>query len=356
MNTIMNPKVSIVEETVYTVPIDELAKMLLDEDDYLKFKNNKTSGDEELQEYIKKTLTYNLDKLYVKVHINNAHTEISNALQRASTTEQLSYGLNVEYEDIISDDENMNKMELLKNIHLLPLRNGLTEVDCNTVELSINIKNDTQNVLAVLARDMHPRASKINEPLFYNNTALIYLDIGKRLSVHNIRITKGDTKDDTRYLTATNGSTFPPEREMGSKTPNSVEMLHEITFNVNAVSRMERPRTITTRIFIGGCDNLIERLRTILQVVEDDNIRYIERYNEEYILKIEETNSIAKGLERIYVTLNPEVQYIATDVSYHTKLMTLHIKGNNTKTYLIRTINTIITIYENIRKQFIAFQ
>ena len=143
---------------------------------------------------------------------------------------------------------------------------------------------------------------------------------------------------------------------MGSKTPNSVEMLHEITFNVNAVSRMERPRTITTRIFIGGCDNLIERLRTILQVVEDDNIRYIERYNEEYILKIEETNSIAKGLERIYVTLNPEVQYIATDVSYHTKLMTLHIKGNNTKTYLIRTINTIITIYENIRKQFIAFQ
>ena len=187
MNTIMNPKVSIVEETVYTVPIDELAKMLLDEDDYLKFKNNKTSGDEELQEYIKKTLTYNLDKLYVKVHINNAHTEISNALQRASTTEQLSYGLNVEYEDIISDDENMNKMELLKNIHLLPLRNGLTEVDCNTVELSINIKNDTQNVLAVLARDMHPRASKINEPLFYNNTALIYLDIGKRLSVHNIR-------------------------------------------------------------------------------------------------------------------------------------------------------------------------
>ena len=350
------PKVSIVQEDRFVVSTDWLAKNLLSEDDYSTYKSGKFQNDTELQEYIKKYLTFNLDKLSVVIHVDNANSEITNALQRASTTEQNGYGLDVEYKDVTTNDENMNIVELIKNIHLLPLRNGITKEESDTIELSINIKNTTNNVLAVSAGDMTIKGYKVKDHLFYNSTTLVYLNIGKSLTVNNIRIKEGNTEEDTRYLTATNGSIFPLDRKKDSKTPHSKHLKHELTFKVNAVSKTEKSRDVTKRILMGGCDNLIERLQVILQIVNEDNVLYTQKYDDAYILKIEETNSIAKMLERICFNLYPDVEYITAEIIYDTKIMTLHIKGSDARNMLLTTIVTAIKIYENIKQQFKAYQ
>lgn len=350
------PKVSIVQEKRFTAPTDWLAKTVLNEDDYIAYKNGKYENDLELRKYVKKYLTFNLDKLSVTIHVDNANNEVTNALQRASTTEQNGYGLDVEYGDVSTNDENMNITELIKNIQLLPLRNGISQEEIDAIDLSINIKNTTNNVLAISAGDMIIKSYKIKEHLFYNSTTLIYLNIGKSLTVNNIRIKEGNVEEDTRYLTATNGAIFPLDLKKDSKTPHSRYMKHEITFKVNAISKNEKSRDVTKRILIGGCDDLIKRLQIILQIVNEDDVLYTQKFDDAYILKVEETNSIAKLLERICFNIYPEVEYITAEIIYDTKIMTLHIKGSDARNMLLTTIVTAIKIYENIKQQFITYQ
>ena len=345
------PKISIQREERISAPVDFLAKSLLDPDDYESFKKPGTK-DEELQSHIKRYLTYNLDKLTVLLHIENAAPEIANALQRAATTEQDGYGLDVEYTDIHTNDESMNKVELMENIHILPLRNGINEEEMNAIELSLNIKNTTNHVLAVLAGDISVKGYKLKDHLFYNNTPLIYLNVGKSVNVNNIMIKRGNTADHTRYLTAVNGSIWPLDRKAGAKTPNSTPMKHEIRFTVNAISKEESSKKVINRIMTGGCENLIERLKVLLQIVHEDNLLYLQKYDNLYVLKIEETNGIAKLLERVCYTLFPEVEYITAEVIYDTKIMTLQIKGSDAKNMLLKTIMRSVEIFENIQKQF----
>ena len=54
--------------------------------------------------------------------------------------------------------------------------------------------------------------------------------------------------------------------------------------------------------------------------------------------------------EYVYI-LFPDVEYITAELIYHTKIVTIHIKGINARTQLLATIKDCIRIYKKILGQ-----
>ena len=122
---------------------------------------------------------------------------------------------------------------------------------------------------------------------------------------------------------------------------------YEIKFNVNVVGKNDK--NIAKNIIRTGCINLIRRLRMLLSNYK--NPKYITVFNDEYIFKIEEHNSIGKMLERVYFILYPDVKYITAELIYHTKILTIHIKDNNIENRLKDVLNECIKFYSKIQEQ-----
>lgn len=343
-----NPKISNISEKEIKIPEDYNAKVSLTEEEYKEYKSGNIKN-EELSDFIERYIKIqDLITLNIRFEITNSPPEVTNALQKACTCEQDHYAFNVEYTDIHTNDPNLNKTELLNNIIFIPLNYDIVDDNYDSINFYINIKNNTNAPLPILSKDMNITGYKISKPLFYTSFELVYLDIGKTLKVDNIKVVRGNTRDHTKFLVATNGAIWPLDRKKGDLTINSTPLKHEVTFNISCVSP---GKGYTKKIIKSACENLIERLTYILDIVSTDNPMYIEFYEKIYVLKIKETNGIAKLIERIYYTLYPNVEYITAELIYHTKNVTVHIKGSNIKDQLMNTLKECIRIYSNIKKE-----
>jgi hypothetical protein len=241
----------------------------------------------------------------------------------------------------------MNQKELCDNINLLPIRFNIPKDEINSIELFIDITNNTDDVLTVQAGDMKTKGYKLQSQLFFPSTVLIYLNPGKRLSVNNIRVVKGNTETHAKFLIAPQSAIWPLDRKPDDTTINSNHIKHEITFMVNVVSKSEKD--IAKTIINNGCSNLIARLRFILDIVDRDDSLFVEKYREKYIVRVEETNCIGKLIERIGITIYPKIQYIGAELLYHTKICTITITGSDSRKMLLNIIKTGIKLYESLQ-------
>ena len=112
-----------------------------------------------------------------------------------------------------------------------------------------------------------------------------------------------------------------------------------------------RLQKYVNNIIKGGCSNLSKRLYTLLDIVESDNVIYVEKYTDAYKVRIEETNGLGKLLEQVCVMIYPKVPYITAELIYHTKILTIHITGKDSREMLLNTIKKCILIYKHIQTQ-----
>lgn len=344
-------QISSVTESFDKVDISTLAKDLFDSEDYANYKKGESHYNDYIRETLKKVLAINdLNKVHVEVILNNCPPEVANALQRASTSEQDYYAFEVHYDNIQTTDKDMNKTELLDNITFIPLRYGISETEFRNAEFFLDIRNDGHMVRPILTGDLKVKGYNFNKHLFHPTMELIYLNPGCRLIVKNITISKNNTEEHTKYLTATNGCTWPLDRPKDAKTSNFTAMKHRVSFNVQTV--LPEDKDTGVKILTGGCHNIISRLQHLMELITgEDSTLYFKEFKDHSELDVIETNTIAKLIERVCHTLYPKVSYISAEISYHTKLITIHIYGTDSKNILINTIKESIKIYGDILNQ-----
>ena len=343
------PKITNISEIRKPLEAKDFAKDVLSDDEYREFKTGHYTNPA-TKEFVDKYLTFPLDKMEIRFEMHKSPTEITNALQKACTTEQEGYALQCQHIDLDTNDENMNQELLILNIEILPLRYGLSIEEIDTIGLSLNIKNTGDQIMTVNAGDLqHHKGYKLKQPLVFPSTALTYLNIGKSLRIKEIKISRGYTSEHTKYLTAVNGAIWPLDIPKGYSTRTYTPTKYEVTFNLNCVGK--HTENVAKNIIRTGCGYLISRLRNLLSIVSTDNILYVEKHSNEYIVKVEENNSIAKLLERVCIILFPEVEYMTAEIIYHTKIVTIHLKGSDARKILLDTINQCIKIYTNIQGQ-----
>lgn len=341
--------VSITEKPT-TIDVSGVAKELFTSKEYEEYKGGGTAS-HHVKETAKKVLSVgHMKKVHTELIIDKIAPELANALQRASVGEQDSYGLSLKFDDIETDDKDMNRTELLDNINLIPLRYGITDKEFHNVELSLDIRNDSDHIKPVLAGDLKISGQHLTNPLFQPTIELIYLRPGCRLIIKNITMVRGNIEDHAKFLTATNGSTWPLDRPADAKTSNMTPMKHSISFVVNNVLRDDRD--VGRKVLIGGCLNLLDRLSSILEVITgDDSTQYLDEFKDHCKLELNETNSIAKMFERTCYTLYPDVEYVSGEICYHTRSITMVVYGSDAKNIMIKTFRECIKFYEDLLDQ-----
>ncbi len=299
----------------------------------------------------------NLCRVEVKFEVKNAVCEISNALLRVMTCEHDGYSFDISYEDILTDDVKINKIELISNIKMIPVKFNMTDDEISKTSLSCNIKNDTNVPRAVTFGDL-------NSNISYKAIELIFLSPGCFIKLKNINIIRGsgleynDEKETARYFQACAGSIFPLDRlpsnrrnfSFGDDTVNVSPQHHEIRFEINAVLK-----TQTNILNIMGkmaCTNIIQRLNLLLNVVTKKDISYFTEYDNKSVLFINETNTIAKLFDRVCINMYPDIVGVFTEVRFPASMMEIVVVATDSQKIMVAVINKCIDIYVNLMKQF----
>lgn len=340
-----------ITERDLTVDVLPLAEEIFTHEEYEAYKKGSSNVDSYIKETAKKVLSINeLKGVYVEAIINGAPPEVINALQRATTAEQDHYAFDVRFEDVETSDRNMNIRELIDNITFIPLRYGVTDTEFSNAEFSIDINNDGFDVIPVMTGDLKVKGFNLTKPLFHPTIELIYLNPKSHLVIKNIRIVKGNTEEHTKFLTASNGVIWPLDRAEGAKTSRSIPMKHRLSFRLNVVSKDDK--TAGRRALIGGCQNLLFRLHSLIDMIEgEDSAMYFQEFSNHSVLEVIETNSIVAMFDRVCYTLHPKIGYISADLSYHTKHITLTVQAPDSKKIMLNAFKECIRIYEDILKQ-----
>lgn len=117
--------------------------------------------------------------------LHNTTTEMANALRRCINSELEVLIMDFDDKDIESDDSFIITHELRKRINYIPIRqiSGLT--------FSVNVKNNTDEIIPVYSRSIKEKKNKDDEKMFSETFILSYLRPGKHLIINNINIISG---------------------------------------------------------------------------------------------------------------------------------------------------------------------
>jgi hypothetical protein len=335
-----------VRETQLNIDNMALAKDLLEPDElahYMEFKDKKLQGiPEDMLKMFQKIFTFPLKTISIYTEIKGAPPEMANALRRAAAIEQRGYALNITYDDVLTSDKDMNIMEIVKNIDLLPLVYDLDEDVISQLDMYIDIINDTPNILPVLAGDIKFRKNIPKYHIFYPTTELIYLNIGCKLQVKNIKIMYGYDDIHTKFITGTNSVVWPLSK-------GQPPMHHKITFKMNAVS--VSAKDTAKIVLVSGCIDILSRLASIHETVKTNVVPYFREFEDHVELVIQETNTISRMLERAIYIMNPDISYVSGTETYHEKTITVVVHSTNAKKIMLDAIMACINLYVSLKEQ-----
>ena len=362
---------------------------------------------------ILKELTFPLMGVLIKFTIKNAPPEVAQSIHKFCTVERHSHAINLERDLIMTDDESMNQEELCENINNIPLRYDLTEEEAETIILSIDIKNDSNGIMWVMAGDMLTnKGSKPRQHILFPSTRLISLQPGKQLKIDNIKIVKGNAKGmslencNAKFQTACQGSIWPLDRHDHSKESiEKAKRLREIQNNIDkdhinimnsendnevekirkGINKLELERinlekdlsktvktsnitplyheirfrvncvlkddtNVAKKIINSSLDEIIQKLRDLLDIVKRNDQIYVNTSLDVLTLNINETNAIGKMLERkIYDFYKDEIDCVSSELLYHTDVTTIRIKAGSPKKILENTLEKMIQQYLNLK-------
>ena len=313
-----------------------------------------------------------LCRVLLSFEIHGTPPEIGNSLVRSATTEQLGIALDVKYENINTDDNLIEINSLVDNIKHLPLRYGLSSDEIDSISLHLNIANKTSDFIPVMSGDIKIRGVngyQIKHPIMYSNIQLCSLNGGKNIQIDHIEITRGSglapgtTNETAKFHPAhaysivpldRNTSNIPTNFAYGDVTCNTTPLIHKIRCEVGCV--LPNTKDILNTLFYRGCISLIERLNAIKYIIVNKIMAYYNETPEMCILRITETNSIAKILDRVAISLYPNIQGITSESRYPDDILTVKIYDPKNREIMLSTIDKCIEIYTHLSKVFTTVQ
>lgn len=309
-----------------------------------------------------------LCRVLLSFELHGTPPEIGNSLVRVATTEQIGVALDVKYESINTDDNSIEINSLIDNIKHLPLRYGLTTGEIESISLHLNLKNTEFSVIPVMSGDIKIRGIngyKVENPIMYSNIQLTSLSGGKSLQIDHIEIMRGtgfapgSSNETAKYYPAHAYSIIPLDRKKddipknfsySDTTPNSTPLIHKIRCELGCV--LPKTKGLLNVLFYNGCISLVERLNIIKYIVTNKTAAYYSENSERCVLQIPETNSLAKIIDRVAISLHPKLLAITAESRYPDEIMKVIIDDPKNREILLSTIDKCIEIYTHLSAIF----
>lgn len=300
-------------------------------------------------EALRKEASKNKEELFVSplksvvyhTIIDDIQPEFASALLRSTVAEQEHYALDVDYSCVERTDENIDIPHFITILKLIPLKIGLSVQDIDNINMCIDIYNDTSDTIIVKSGDIKFTGKyKPERAIFPPTIELTNLEAGCRLKVKKIKIINGISFHNSSFLLGTTGRIWPEEIP-GTK--------YKISFNVNCVSVQDT--NVASRLLRSGALNIIERLLYLKNVIEDDNKILMKTYDSYIEIKLTETNTIAKLLDKACILLYPTISNISTILTYHSGEVLIRVVAPDAKKILKSVIESCIDFYKDISKQ-----
>lgn len=284
-------------------------------------------------------LTFPLQKVHCHVEIENIQPEFASALLRSAVAEQEHYALDVNYTSVYRTDKDINIPYMISIIKLIPLRIGLSDNEIESLNMYLDVTNNTENTIIVRSGNISFRGNtKPTFPLFQPTIELTNLEPGCRLKIDNIKIVRGVSFQSSIFLLGTNGRIWPIK-----------ENHYTIDFKLNSV----QPNTtnITRNILLTGIINLIDRLNYIKEIIDEDNKIIMKVYETHIELNFVETNTIAKLIDRACCMYYPSVSNISSLLTYHSGKVNITVVGRDAKKILRDTVERCVAFYQDLSIQ-----
>ncbi len=308
-------------------------------------------------------LKFPLHRCLISLEVHGAPPEISNALVRASTTEQEGLSLEMRDENVKTNDPYINVPRLVDNMKFIPIVYGLKDEVIKSLTLFMDIHNASQEIRPITFGDLQ-YSMKLGHPLSYPSTVLTYLQPGMRLQIDHISIIRGNgfapstSRETARFFPAHAYSLVPLDREAnpkprfsyGDEVATSCPMKHRIRCEIGAM--VPGSTGILDVMFYKGCLSILVRLGYLAHAVETRDPASYEEVKGRVVLSLPETNTIAKMLDRVAFILYPDIGAITSESRYPDDILVVIVEDSRARDILIETIRTCSKIFERLLAAF----
>lgn len=349
----------------------KIKNIKLDEISY----NNKNYKDfEKIVEYVKlikpnyKKFLPEKSKHRIQFEITNTVSDFANCIRRFLMEEIMIYSVEVNADNITTDDKFILNDHLKKIIELIPLQQQLTDID--NLKISLSIKNTTDDIMTIYSRDIKFTNSKgkelVTEDYFNGNIPIIKLRSDKMLSINNITIVKGCGKQDSGKFSPLANISYeildvvPFEesiyKKKGESSLNSNPTHFKMSYTTYGNIKINKIMDLC-------CDEISTRLNTIhkelLNINSNDSIYFsslvnLKTYNEMKIFTLKgEFWTIANVIARYCYLEFPSIKFVCASISHpsNEEAMIKIIHSNSIK-LLLTAIKNILADIDILKKSF----
>lgn len=134
----------------------------------------------------------------VSFELIDANSDLANCIRRYLIDEMPVYSMNVDEENIKTDDKFILADYLKNNLELIPFLQDINDKECEDLSMSLHIENKTDDVISVYSGDIVilDKQKKIldNTKYFTTTIPIIKLRSGKKLDITSINIVAGIAK------------------------------------------------------------------------------------------------------------------------------------------------------------------
>jgi DNA-directed RNA polymerase subunit L len=131
----------------------------------------------------------------ISFELHNTTTVLANSIKRCMNSEIPVLIMNFEQDDVSTDDDFIIRHEICKRVNLIPIR------QISGVKFSLNVKNDTDQIIPVFSRSIIVIEEKTTtvdskEEMFSPTQIICYLRPGKVMVIDNIHVKSGTSYAD----------------------------------------------------------------------------------------------------------------------------------------------------------------
>lgn len=277
--------------------------------------------------------------------IHNVHNAISNAIRRTISEEMPVLRMMFDISDIDTNDKFIIPEMIYRRIQLIPILQD-TNIDSH---YEIDYVN-----MGPIVRDLKTKDIKVkNGKLPCNDTfTLVSLQPGKYIKIKNIRIHRDFAYNFGGYSNVAGAVSLAVDQQPINLYDKNSEGISVSVSNpqVWKLEFVSNGSIDTVKSLIAACDNLIERVRGV------ENLLYnITTHNEEYMLSIpEESHTLGNLFMKEISDLYPDIRFVCYTVPSVVRAAIIRIKTDDKiETIFKKTIESLVAKFKAISAELV---
>ena len=316
-----------------------------------------------------KTVMPKNPKQSVSFELTDASSALANCIRRYLIDEIPSYSMDVDEENIKTDDRFILTDFLKKNIEMVPFTQDISDGDVANITLSLSIENTTDDIIDVYTRDLiiHNKTKKLEISDYLTTTiSLIKLRPATKLDITNIKLVKGIGKENSGKFSPLANISYeildvePVVENKFSKKGESSLNSSPSHFRIGFTTHRNRKAKDIMTLF---CELIINTITGILsdvkKIKETDKI-YLSKLitletkgDVKYFHLKGEYWTIANIISKYCYIVYNDVQFVCSAVNHPlTEESTVKIRHNESVKLLHEALELIITDVNSVKKQF----